>query len=313
MSEYENMPVEQIDSEIANLEGQLAARGVDVPKETKPEKPAVEKPGLFEHGSDAKLTKSMERVYDKAEAKDDFLLGAKDVPSAKADSFDDSFEKTFDWIEKSEPERTTLRDARGLLDTVRENARKFGVELSDEQAMNKAMELEQQQAAEAKAQQADPWQSAAAEIQKYYPTAKAPEIAAEYAKLEGRFRQDPVAGFSEMANGIGVHPVQLAQAVIARHQHPQYQHYQQQQQQQDYQQAVAALTNLVEQQYAANPRMAELAEDVVAELASAKRSGDPAADLRRAVQKAEQKNRKRSTSDRIDRSMNATFDRVIKR
>ena len=116
-----------------------------------------------------------------------------------------------------------------------------------------------------------------------------------------------------MANGIGVHPVRLAQEVIARYQHPQYQQQQQQHQQQQYQQGVAALTNLVEHQYQQFPRMAELEEDILAELNSTKRSGDPAKDLQGAYRRADAKNRKRSTSDRIDRSMNRTFDRINKR
>ena len=64
---------------------------------------------------------------------------------------------------------------------------------------------------------------------------------------------------------------------------------------------------MVEQEYAQNPRMEELADDILAELRSSKLTGDRAADLRRAVQKAEAKNRKRSTSDRMDRSMEASM------
>ena len=60
----------------------------------------------------------------------------------------------------------------------------------------------------------------------------------------------------------------------------------------------------MEQAYSQNPRMAELADDIVAELGSSKLTGDRAADLHRAVQKAEAKNRKRSTSmTASDRSM----------
>ena len=307
--EYENQSVEQIDSEIANLEGKIAARGVDPQKSPKP---ADEKPGLFEHGSDAKLTKDLGKIYDKAEGKTEAILGAKDVPT-KVDGLDQGFEATYDWLHKPESERAVLRDAKGMVAEIKANAAKFGVELTDEQAMTKAWEMDHLQAQQDQANAANEWQPAAAEISKFYPNAKPSEIAAEYAKLEGRFRSDPVAGFSEMANGIGVHPVRLAQEVIARYQHPQYQQQQQQHRQQQYQQGVAALTNLVEQHYQQFPRMAELEEDVLAELNSTKRSGDPAKDLQAAYRRADAKNRKRSTSDRIDRSMNATFDRVNKR
>ena len=70
--EYENQSVEQIDAEISSLEGKIAARGGDPQKETKP---AAEKPTLFEHGSDAKLTKDLGKMYDKAEGKTEAHLG----------------------------------------------------------------------------------------------------------------------------------------------------------------------------------------------------------------------------------------------
>ena len=38
------------------------------------------KPTIFDHDGDKKLTAEMGKVYDKSTAKDDFILGKRDVP-----------------------------------------------------------------------------------------------------------------------------------------------------------------------------------------------------------------------------------------
>ncbi len=317
MSEYENMPVEQIDSEIANLEGQLAARGVDVPTETKPAatKPVAEKPGLFEHGSDAKLTKKLEAVFDKSTARDDAILGAKEVPSAETDSFDEAFAASYDWLHAPEADKQVRRDADQAIDDMVKNADRIGLKMTREDAAQKLWERDHMHEAQDQANAAAEWSGAAEAIRQHYPNEKPADIARNYASMETRIRENPVQGFAEIAQRLGYHPAQVAQAMWQQFggQHQQVAQYQQQQQQQNYQQGVAALTNLVEQHYQQFPRMAELEAEIVAELESTKRSGDPAKDLQNAYRRADSKNRKRSTSDRIDRSMNRTFDRMNKR
>ena len=66
------------------------------------------------------------------------------------------------------------------------------------------------------------------------------------------------------------------------------------------------LYGIVEQAYSQNPaQWRSLRTTLSLRLNSSKRTGDPAADLRRAVQKADSEESKRSTADRIERSMRA--------
>jgi hypothetical protein len=292
--------VPQIDAEISHYQGKIDA----ITEAREPNVPES-KPTIFDHSGDAKLTSEMGKIFDKSTGKAQLADEQKTVPSiTPATSLDDAFEKTAEHIYSSKEQRATVADAHKLVEQVRDRAARFGVKLDDAQAMEAAMKLEETLAQEAKAQAADPWQPAAQEISQHYPGQAPHEIARGYAQLETRLRADPVAGVAEIANGIGMHPLQLAQNIFQRYG---------QQQNQPTQQDVNRLYGIVEQAYSQNPRMAELEQDVLDELGATKRSGDPAADLHRAVQKAEAKNRKRSTSDRMDRSMNAAYDRAAGR
>jgi len=59
----ENMSVEQLDAKIAHYEGAL---GISTEK---PPAPSPEKPTLFEHGSDTKLTDELGKIFDRVEAR----------------------------------------------------------------------------------------------------------------------------------------------------------------------------------------------------------------------------------------------------
>jgi hypothetical protein len=86
-------------------------------------------------------------MYDRNQAKAERAEEAKIVPSVKpADSLNEAYEKTWEYLHASPKERATQRDASQLVEQVRANAAKFGVELSDTEAMKAAMELERDQA-----------------------------------------------------------------------------------------------------------------------------------------------------------------------
>ena len=287
--EIANMPVEQMERVIA---------------ETQPNVPES-KPTIFDHSGDAKLTSEMGKIFDKSTGKAQLADEQKTVPSVQpGDSLDSAFEKTWDHLHSTETQKATIADAHKLVEQVRANAARFGVTLTDEQAMSKAMEIEYTQQQEAKAEAGNPYNGAAEAMRSVYKDHDPNQTAQWFAQVKQSFDSDPIAATAWAAEQYGLTPLQLAQQIYQRYG---------QRQNQPTQQDVARLTGIVEQAYSQNPRMAELADDVVAELGATKRSGDPAADLRRAVQKAEAMNRKRPTSDRMDRSMNAAYDRAAGR
>lgn len=302
------MSDENVRPEIANMAPEQMERVI---AETQPNVPES-KPTIFDHSGDSKLTKEMGAVFDKAEAKgarEDELKTVPAIRSTKTDPYgnltpgdflDTAFEKTYDYLHAPKGEQQTQRDAHKLMKQVRENAEKFGVKLDDQTALWACMELEQKQADEARAQAGNEYAPAAEAMRSVYQDQDPNQTATWFRDVKQSFDRDPVAATAWAAEQYGMSPLQLAQQIYQRYG---------QQQQQPTQQDVAAVTNIVERQFAENPRMEEMADDILAELKSAKLTGDRASDLRRAVQKAETKNRKRSSGDRIEKSMRASYNR----
>ena len=295
MSE-DDRTIPQIDAEISHYQGKI-----DAIKEAREPNVPDSKPTIFDHSGDAKLTSEMGKIFDKSTGKAQLADEQKTVPSVQpGDSLDSAFEKTWDHLHSTETQKATIADAHKLVEQVRENAARFGVTLTDEQAMSKAMELEYVQQQEAKAEAGNPYNGAAEAMRSVYKDHDPNQTATWFAQVKQSFDSDPIAATAWAAEQYGLTPLQLAQQIYQRYG---------QQQNQPTQQDVARVQAMVEQEYAQNPRMEELGDDILAELKSSKLTGDRAADLRRAVQKAEAKSRKRSTSDRLGRSMESIYDR----
>ena len=299
MSENEPISTEGVSEHVQNMPVEQMEQAIEARKPNVPES----KPTIFE--DDDRLTASLRKTYDRIEGKAALADEQRTIPAVKSAEplGTESFEKSWDHIHSTKAEKTTRLEAHKAVQERIANAAKMGVTLSEQEATRMLWEEDHFQAQQEQNQAVNEWAPAAQEIQKFYPNEHPAAIAAEYARLEGRFRADPVAGAAEIANGIGMHPLQLAQQIYQRYG---------QQQNQPTQQDVARVQNVVEQAFAQNPRLEEIEQDVLAELQSEsfKRSGDTAADLRWAVKRAEAKNRKRSTGDKIDRSMNATYSRL---
>jgi hypothetical protein len=303
---------DDIRPEIANMAPEQMERVI---AETQPNVPES-KPTIFDHSGDSKLTKEMGAVFDKAEAKGASEDELKTVPSIRStktdpygnvtpgDSLDTAFEKTWDYLNAPKAEQETQRDAHQLMEQVRKNAEKFGLKLDDSTAMWAAMQMEEKIAEEAKAKAGNEYAPAAEAMRSVYKDQDPNQTAAWFRDVKASFDSDPVGATAWAAQQYGMHPLQLAAQIYQRYG---------QQQTQPTQQDVNRLYGIVEQAYAQTPRMAELEEDILAELNSSKRSGDPAKDLHAAYRRADAKNSKRSTGDKIGRSMNATFDRVSRR
>jgi hypothetical protein len=253
----QSMSNDQLAGEIARVEGQISSTGQNP-------NPTPDKPTLFEKSREAELDAKLGKVHDRAEAKSEAIIGAKDVPSAKTDSFDAAFEKNYDFMNAPKAQREEMQSASKLVEEVRANAKKFGVELSDKDALFAAMQLEAQQTAAAATEHApvvDHMRSA-------FKDSSPVESAKFFSDVKRAADQDLPGTVAWMAERYGMHPMQLAQAIAQRYgQMQQVQPQQYQQQGYDTQQ-IAALSNIIEQFGERNPRMEELEPEILALLRS---------------------------------------------
>jgi hypothetical protein len=200
----------QTDAKIAYLEDRLAAAGIDPGTVT--ENPAAEKANLFDKSREGELNKKLGQIHDRAENRTEAALAQKDVPSAKVDSFDDAFAKTYDFLNAPESEKATQRDASKLIETVRENAKRFGVTLSDEAALKAAMDLENQQVAAAASEHAP----VVEHMRSAFKDASPVEGARWFSQVASNFRQDPVGTIAYLAGQTGMSAMQVAQQLAHR-------------------------------------------------------------------------------------------------
>src|SRR5262245_51135834 len=98
MSESNN--IEHLDSQITHLEGRVEAA-------TNPSQ-VEEKPNLFAHDSDTKLTSELGAIYDKAEAREE----RKPVmPPKEGERLGDRVERVAEWMDLSAAEKKLQSDA----------------------------------------------------------------------------------------------------------------------------------------------------------------------------------------------------------
>ena len=167
------------------------------------------------------LGQAFGKIYDRNQAEAERAEEAKIVPSiTPSDSTTTAFEKTYDWLHASPEEQATQRDASQLVEQVRANAAKFGVELSDTEAMKAAMELERDQARAAPSELAPAMEA----IQRNYPDMKPHEVVGRYAEIDSYVKRSP----AEAAGWIyqqttGQSPLELARQIAAQHSPQQHQ------------------------------------------------------------------------------------------
>ena len=171
----------------------------------------------------SELRSSLAKIYDRNQAKAERAEEAKIVPSITAgDSTATAFEKTYDWLHASPKEQATQRDASQLVEQVRTNAAKFGVKLSDTDAMKAAMELERDQARAAPSEFAPALET----IRRNYPDQAPHEVVGRYAEIDSYVKRAP----AEAAGWIyqqqtGQHPLELARQIASQHSPQQHQEF----------------------------------------------------------------------------------------
>jgi hypothetical protein len=291
-----------IDKQIAHLEGKLEALGVN----PNPEPAVEEKPGLFEKAREKELDDKLGKIHDRAENRTETVLAQKDVPSARVDDFDSAFAKTYDFLNAPEAEKATQRDASKLIETVRENAKRFGVTLSDEAALKAAMDLEREQGAEAASEIAP----VADHMRSAFKDSSPVESAKWFSQVKANFDQDPIGTLAYLGSQTGMHPMQVAQAIAQR-----FGHQPQQQQYQSRQQAEAAVVAMIERVVPTLENFSGLEGDIEEVLGSDafKRTGNYESDLKAAYNEARRRNAKLSSEQRIDKSLRRIYDKNMKR
>jgi hypothetical protein len=164
-----------------------------------------------------KIRDEMSAVFDESEAAAEKVAELKMMPVVKTDNIDQTFEKTYEWLTASATEKAELRDASKLVDQVRDNAAKFGVTLTDADAMKAAMDLEQQQARSTPTIPAE-LQPALQTIKQAYPDRAPHEVVSRFAEIDNYVKRAP----AEAAGWIyqqttGQSPLELARQIAAAH------------------------------------------------------------------------------------------------
>jgi hypothetical protein len=193
---------------VVRLEGEL--RAFDERRSS--DAPAKEKPTLFEQ--DDKLTQEFAKAFEKAEAKSERADEGRINPGAKIeeaprDSFTKAFEQTYDFLNSTKAEKAERLEAHRLVEQVKENAERFGVTLTDEQALSKAMDLERQQAT-------NDFAPAVEHLKSAFRDSSPVESAKFFSGVKRDLDSDPVGTLSWIAGQYGLHPMALAQQVAAR-------------------------------------------------------------------------------------------------
>jgi integrase len=126
------------------LEGVLNEHGISTE--------APDKPANFGEAKEEKIRAELSAIYDRNQAAEEKAKERLTMPTTttndegRPDALHETFTKSYDWLQASPQERATQRAAANLVETVRTNAAKFGVTLTDQQAMEAAMKLEAEQA-----------------------------------------------------------------------------------------------------------------------------------------------------------------------
>jgi hypothetical protein len=281
---------------VVRLEGEL--RAFDERRSS--DAPAKEKPTLFEQ--DDKLTQEFAKAFEKAEAKSERADEGRINPGAKIeeaprDSFTKAFEQTYDFLNSTKAEKAERLEAHRLVEQVKENAERFGVTLTDEQALSKAMDLERQQAT-------NDFAPAVEHLKSAFRDSSPVESAKFFSGVKRDLDSDPVGTLSWIAGQYGLHPMALAQQVAAR--------FGGQRGQRPTQEMLNALTHTVNQTAANLDRFDDHQEEIlgIIQKGEIKRSGDHSADLRAAYNLAVKREAKLSPDARLTRQLSRAYDRA---
>ena len=217
------MSEDSIDSQISSYEDRISAAGYDPDNPPAIEKAVEDKPSIFDESREFELRSSLGKIYDRNQAASEKAEERQIVPSITADDTTQSaMGKTWEYLHASPKERATQRDASQLVETVRTNAAKFGVELSDTEAMKAAMELERDQARAAPSEFAPALET----IRRNYPDQAPHEVVGRYSEIDSYFKRAP----AEAAGWIyqqqtGQHPLELARQIASQHSPQQHQEF----------------------------------------------------------------------------------------
>ena len=243
-------------------------------------------PSIFSEAGDDKLHAELSEIYDRSQAAQERAEDRATMPAAttndegRPDTLHETFTKSYEWLHSTPKEQATQRDANKLVEQVRENAAKFGVTLTDAEAMDKAMALEQMQAQQANSTPSIPaeLQPAMQAIQQNYPGRQAHEVVSEFAQIDSDFKRDPInTAFRVLQERTGISPLEIVRQVAAAHSPQQHQQFYAERDAEVVANAFMAAYPDVDQ------------EAVIAALAKIPRSGNMAADLAKAYEMAGQK------------------------
>jgi len=280
---------------VTRLSGEISAldRQIESCEQQISDKPPVEKPGLFDVGSDAKLTEDLSKIYDRVEAREE---RTPEFPSREGERLEDRIERAHEWGEMSKAKREQEAGAAAGAQEIKDLAAKYG--LTPEQSLAIQNNEILRQGAQ--------FAPGAEHMRAVFKDTDPVESAAFFRKSTEAFRQDPIGTLVHFGGQAGMHPLQLAAAIQQR-----FQSQPQATQRDAYMQALGAEINRVSDTL---PDLDNHGDEIVSIIEgmnrSGKRSNDPIKDLRAAYKEAVRRDAKLTPDQRTHKSMSRTYDRL---
>jgi hypothetical protein len=256
----------------------------------------------FEASMDASMNAVFDRMENRAEKRDhvEAVVGPPaQVDATASKSIDETFERTFDYLNMPKAEQQKLADERQRIDEIKKFAGEHNLSFAEAQAYKHSQQPGQPG-------QLPPELSKSIEsVRELYPSDEPSAVFEQYAAIDKMVKADPIHGIAWIAQQSGVNPLQLAQGLAVR-----------------YGDQTALMTNaerIIDDWFGSNPDAAQFENLMVEAIESGavKRTGHMASDLEAAfkhaqkVQKAERKQRKQGKH--LDRSFAEIYDRAAAR
>ncbi len=162
--------------------------------------------------TDALMADEMSKVFDDMEVHGVEEAAQKMVPMVSK-NIDEAFENTSNWMSKSADDQEMMRDAHGKVEKLKANAKTMGIELSDQDALKMAFELEQKQEGNVP----DELAPALEKVKTFYPDQPTHQTVANYAAFDELVRSNPAHGLSEIIKQTGHDELEVLRQMAARH------------------------------------------------------------------------------------------------
>jgi hypothetical protein len=259
--------------------------------------------------TDDAIRDEMGKVFDRIEARGEArnhrespMAPPAPIESTANKPFDESFQRTFDYLQMPKAERERLAMERAEIDALKEYAKTHDISLEAAHALKGGQHPSQPQPGQPPQIPAELAPAMESVKQLYGDKLPFHEAAKRYANVDAYLRKDPIDGLRYIGEQLGLSPLQLAQQLAVRFG--------------DQQLVMHNASGIVDQFFTDHPEAAQFESAMLeaVEKNAIRRTGSIATDLQAALayaqkqQRAERKSRK--GGKHIERSMRQVWDRM---